>query len=142
MSIKNLAAVAATSVLLMFSGILSAVELKLLRYGPAGEEKPGLIDSQGRIRDLSSHIDDIGPATLSDAALEQIAQIPLAELPLVQGNPRIGVPVTGTGKIIAIGFNYVNHAAEMAVELPSEPLVFMKATSALTGPFDNVIPAP
>ena len=139
MSIKNLAAVAATSVLLMFSGILSAVELKLLRYGPAGEEKPGLIDSQGRIRDLSSHIDDIGPATLSDAALEQIAQIPLAELPLVQGNPRIGVPVTGTGKIIAIGFNYVNHAAEMAVELPSEPLVFMKATSALTGPFDNVI---
>jgi 2-keto-4-pentenoate hydratase/2-oxohepta-3-ene-1,7-dioic acid hydratase in catechol pathway len=139
MSIKNLAAVAATSVLLMFSGILSAAELKLLRYGPAGEEKPGLIDSQGRIRDLSSHIDDIGPATLSDAALEQIAQIPLAELPLVQGNPRIGVPVTGTGKIIAIGFNYVNHAAEMAVELPSEPLVFMKATSALTGPFDNVI---
>jgi len=139
MSIKNLAAVAATSVLLMFSGILSAVELKLLRYGPAGEEKPGLIDSQGLIRDLSSHIDDIGPATLSDAALEQIAQIPLAELPLVQGNPRIGVPVTGTGKIIAIGFNYVNHAAEMAVELPSEPLVFMKATSALTGPFDNVI---
>ena len=139
MSIKNLAAVAATSVLLMFSGILSAVELKLLRYGPAGEEKPALIDSQGRIRDLSSHIDDIGPATLSDAALEQIAQIPLAELPLVQGNPRIGVPVTGTGKIIAIGFNYVNHAAEMAVELPSEPLVFMKATSALTGPFDNVI---
>jgi len=139
MSIKNLAAVAATSVLLMFSGILSAVELKLLRYGPAGEEKPGLIDSQGRIRDLSSHIDDIGPATLSDAALEQIAQIPLAELPLVQGNPRIGVPVTGTGKIIAIGFNYVNHAAEMEVELPSEPLVFMKATSALTGPFDNVI---
>jgi 2-keto-4-pentenoate hydratase/2-oxohepta-3-ene-1,7-dioic acid hydratase in catechol pathway len=139
MSIKNLAAVAATSVLLMFSGILSAVELKLLRYGPAGEEKPGLIDSQGRIRDLSSHIDDIGPATLSDAALEQIVQIPLAELPLVQGNPRIGVPVTGTGKIIAIGFNYVNHAAEMAVELPSEPLVFMKATSALTGPFDNVI---
>jgi 2-keto-4-pentenoate hydratase/2-oxohepta-3-ene-1,7-dioic acid hydratase in catechol pathway len=139
MSIKNLAAVAATSVLLMFSGILSAAELKLLRYGPAGEEKPALIDSQGRIRDLSSHIDDIGPATLSDAALEQIAQIPLAELPLVQGNPRIGVPVTGTGKIIAIGFNYVNHAAEMAVELPSEPLVFMKATSALTGPFDNVI---
>ena len=80
--------------------------------GPAGEEKPGLIDSQGRIRDLSSHIDDIGPATLSDAALEQIAQIPLAELPLVQGNPRIGVPVTGTGKIIAIGFNYVNHIAQ------------------------------
>jgi 2-keto-4-pentenoate hydratase/2-oxohepta-3-ene-1,7-dioic acid hydratase in catechol pathway len=71
--------------------------------------------------------------------LEEIAQIPLSELPIVEGNPRIGVPVTGTGKIIAIGFNYVNHAAEMAVELPTEPLVFMKATSALTGPFDNVI---
>ncbi|MDA0896657.1 MAG: fumarylacetoacetate hydrolase family protein [Proteobacteria bacterium] len=139
MSIKHLAAVAATSVLLSFSGILNAAELKLLRYGPLGEEKPGLIDSQGRIRDLSAHINDIEPATLSDAALEQIAQIPLAELPVVQGNPRIGVPVTGTGKIIAIGFNYVNHAAEMAVELPTEPLVFMKATSALTGPFDEVI---
>lgn len=139
MSIKHLAAVAATSVLLSFSGILNAAELKLLRYGPLGEEKPGLIDSQGRIRDLSAHINDIEPATLSDAALEQIAQIPLAELPVVQGNPRIGVPVTGTGKIVAIGFNYVNHAAEMAVELPTEPLVFMKATSALTGPFDEVI---
>ena len=139
MSIKHLAAVAATSVLLSFSGILNAAELKLLRYGPLGEEKPGLIDSQGRIRDLSAHINDIEPATLSDAALERIAQIPLAELPVVQGNPRIGVPVTGTGKIVAIGFNYVNHAAEMAVELPTEPLVFMKATSALTGPFDEVI---
>ena len=139
MSIKHPAAVAATSVLLSYSGILNAAELKLLRYGPLGEEKPGLIDSQGRIRDLSAHINDIEPATLSDAALEQIAQIPLAELPVVQGNPRIGVPVTGTGKIIAIGFNYVNHAAEMAVELPTEPLVFMKATSALTGPFDEVI---
>ncbi|MDA0805530.1 MAG: fumarylacetoacetate hydrolase family protein [Proteobacteria bacterium] len=139
MSIKHLAAVAATSVLLSFSGILNAAELKLLRYGPLGEEKPGFVDSQGRIRDLSAHINDIEPATLSDAALEQIAQIPLAELPVVQGNPRIGVPVTGTGKIIAIGFNYVNHAAEMAVELPTEPLVFMKATSALTGPFDEVI---
>ena len=136
---KNLAAVAAAFLFFVMSGVLNAAELKLLRYGPLGEEKPGLIDSQGRIRDLSAHINDIEPATLSDAALEQIAQIPLAELPVVQGNPRIGVPVTGTGKIIAIGFNYVNHAAEMAVELPTEPLVFMKATSALTGPFDEVI---
>jgi 2-keto-4-pentenoate hydratase/2-oxohepta-3-ene-1,7-dioic acid hydratase in catechol pathway len=135
----KLAAALAASMLLAFSGALNAVELKLLRYGPLGEEKPGLLDAQGQIHDLSAHIDDLGPASLSDAALEEIAQIPLSELPVVEGNPRIGVPVTGTGKIIAIGFNYVNHAAEMAVELPTEPLVFMKATSALTGPFDNVI---
>ena len=135
----KLAAALAASMLLAFSGALNAVELKLLRYGPLGEEKPGLLDAQGRIHDLSAHIDDLGPASLSDAALEELAQIPLSDLPVVEGNPRIGVPVTGTGKIIAIGFNYVNHAAEMAVELPTEPLVFMKATSALTGPFDNVI---
>lgn len=135
----KLAAALGASMLLAFSGALNAVELKLLRYGPLGEEKPGLLDAQGQIHDLSAHIDDLGPASLSDAALEEIAQIPLSDLPLVEGNPRIGVPVTGTGKIIAIGFNYVNHAAEMAVELPTEPLVFMKATSALTGPFDNVI---
>ena len=112
----KLAAVLAASMLLAFSGALNAVELKLLRYGPLGEEKPGLLDAQGQIHDLSAHIDDLGPASLSDAALEEIAQIPLSELPVVEGNPRIGVPVTGTGKIIAIGFNYVNHAAEMAVE--------------------------
>jgi 2-keto-4-pentenoate hydratase/2-oxohepta-3-ene-1,7-dioic acid hydratase in catechol pathway len=135
----KLAEALAVSMLLAFSGALNAVELKLLRYGPLGEEKPGLLDAQGQIHDLSAHIDDLGPASLSDAALEEIAQIPLSELPVVEGNPRIGVPVTGTGKIIAIGFNYVNHAAEMAVELPTEPLVFMKATSALTGPFDSVI---
>ena len=136
---NKLAAAVAVYALLSFSGALNAVELKLLRYGPEGAEKPGLLDAQGRIHDLSAHIDDIAPETLSDAALEEIAQIPHSELPLVDGDPRIGVPVTGTGKIIAIGFNYVNHAVEMAVELPTEPLVFMKATSALTGPFDNVI---
>ena len=135
----KLAEALAVSMLLAFSGALNAVELKLLRYGPLGEEKPGLLDARGQIHDLSALIDDLGPASLSDAALEEIAQIPLSELPIVEGNPRIGVPVTGAGKIIAIGFNYVNHAAEMAVELPTEPLVFMKATSALTGPFDNVI---
>ncbi|MGJ8689208.1 MAG: fumarylacetoacetate hydrolase family protein [Gammaproteobacteria bacterium] len=113
--------------------------MKLLRYGPVGEEKPGLVDALGQIHDLSGHVADITAETLSDAALEEIAQIPLSQLPIVQGNPRIGVPLTGIGKIIAIGFNYVNHAAEMAVELPTEPLIFMKATSALIGPFDNII---
>ncbi len=100
MSRNKLVAIAATYALLIFSSVLNAAELKLLRYGPLGEEKPGLVDAQGRIHDLSAHIDDIGPATLSDAALEEIAQIPLSELPLVQGDPRIGVPVTGTGKIV------------------------------------------
>lgn len=136
---QTLRAAAAALTLSTVSSLLTAAELSLVRFGPVGEEKPGLVDGQGQIRDLSAFIDDIAPEQLSDTALEQIAQIPLDQLPLVQGSPRIGVPLTGIGKIIAIGFNYVNHAAEMAVELPSEPLVFMKATSALTGPFDNVI---
>ena len=126
-------------ILIFFSGLLSATEIRLLRFGPLGEEKPGIIDAQNQIRDLSAFVEDITPDQLSDEALEEISQIPMSQLPIVQGNPRIGVPLTGIGKIVAIGFNYVNHAAEMAVELPTEPLVFMKATSALTGPFDNVV---
>ncbi|MCB1672230.1 MAG: fumarylacetoacetate hydrolase family protein [Gammaproteobacteria bacterium] len=113
--------------------------MTLVRYGPAGSEKPGIVDDQGRIRDLSGHITDITPDRLSDAALEEIAAIPMADLPLVTGNPRLGVPLTGIGKMLAIGFNYVNHAAEMEVQLPTEPLLFMKANSALNGPFDDVI---
>ncbi len=121
------------------AGTPSFADVTLVRFGPVGNEKPGIIDSQGQIRDLSAHITDITPATLSDTSLEQIAQIPISELPLVSGDPRLGVPLTGIGKIVAIGFNYVNHAAEMEVQLPTEPLTFMKATSALTGPFDSVI---
>ena len=139
MSKRVLTASITALVLLLSGSLLNAAEIKLVRFGPVGEERPGIVDAQGQIRDLSTHIDDITPNTLSEASLEEIAQIPMSELPVVQGNPRLGVPVTGTGKIVAIGFNYVNHAAEMAVELPTEPLVFMKATSALTGPFDNVI---
>lgn len=139
MSRTKLAGITLACLLTALSSLGTAAELKLLRYGPAGSEKPGLLDAQGQIRDLSGHIAEISPDQLSDAALEAIAQIPLSELPVVTGNPRLGVPVTGTGKIVAIGFNYVNHAAEMAVELPTEPLVFMKATSALTGPFDDII---
>jgi 2-keto-4-pentenoate hydratase/2-oxohepta-3-ene-1,7-dioic acid hydratase in catechol pathway len=126
-------------VLVFVTSLSQAAELRLVRYGPAGEERPGLIDDQGQLRDLSAHISDIGPDTLSDEALSAIAAIPAAQLPAVPGDPRLGVPLIGIGKIIAIGFNYVNHAAEMQVELPSEPLVFMKASSSLTGPYDNVI---
>ena len=135
----KLVSVSVACILLTFNGLLNATELRLVRFGPVGEEKPGLVDAQNQIRDLSAFVDDITPDQLSDAALERIAQIPINQLSVIEGDPRIGVPLTGIGKIIAIGFNYVNHAAEMAVELPTEPLVFMKATSALTGPFDNVI---
>ena len=139
MFLNKLVAVALISVLFALAGLTSATELRLVRFGPSGEEKPGLLDEQNQIHDLSAFIEDITPDQLSDEALEKIAAIPLDQIPVVQGDPRLGIPLIGIGKILAIGFNYVNHAAEMAVELPSEPLVFMKATSALTGPFDNVI---
>ena len=139
MFLNKLVDVAVICVLFALTGLTSATELRLVRFGPVGEEKPGLLDDQNQIHDLSAFIEDINPGQLSDEALEEIAAIPLDQIPVVQGDPRLGIPLTGIGKIVAIGFNYVNHAAEMAVDLPSEPLVFMKATSALTGPFDNVI---
>lgn len=116
-----------------------AAELTLVRFGPAGEEKPGLIDDQQQIRDLSAHLSDITPDQLSDESLARIAQIPVSSLPVVSGNPRLAEPVSGVQKIIAIGFNYVDHAAEMAVELPTEPLVFMKSVTAISGPFEPVL---
>jgi 2-keto-4-pentenoate hydratase/2-oxohepta-3-ene-1,7-dioic acid hydratase in catechol pathway len=116
-----------------------ATELTLVRFGPPGEEKPGLIDDQQQIRDLSAHLNDITPDQLSDESLARIAQIPVSSLPVVSGNPRLAEPVTGVQKIIAIGFNYVDHAAEMAVELPTEPLVFMKSVTAISGPFEPVL---
>lgn len=136
---RKLCSCAALLAALFLTITLNAAEITLVRYGPAGSEKPGIVDDQGRIRDLSGHITDITPDRLSDAALEEIAAIPMADLPLVTGNPRLGVPLTGIGKMLAIGFNYVNHAAEMEVQLPTEPLLFMKANSALNGPFDDVI---
>ena len=139
MFLNKLVDVAVISVFFTLAGLASATELRLVRFGPIGEEKPGLLDDQNQIHDLSAFIEDITPSQLSDEALEEIAEIPLDQIPVVPGDHRLGIPLTGIGKIVAIGFNYVNHAAEMAVDLPSEPLVFMKATSALTGPFDNVI---
>ena len=139
MFLNKLVGVAVISVFFTLAGLASATELRLVRFGPIGEEKPGLLDDQNQIHDLSAFIEDITPSQLSDEVLEEIAEIPLDQIPVVPGDPRLGIPLTGIGKIVAIGFNYVNHAAEMAVDLPSEPLVFMKATSALTGPFDNVI---
>ena len=113
--------------------------MKLVRYGRPGKEKPGLIDDEGKLRDLSGVIDDIGPEQLSDKALRKLAKIPHADLPLVRGNPRFGVPVAKVGKFIGIGLNYYDHAAEMDLPVPTEPIVFMKAISCLSGPDDPVM---
>lgn len=110
---------------------------KFVRFGEPGEERPGIIDSDGNIRDLSAHIPDLSPSTLSE--IPRLRGIDLATLPVAQGSPRLGVPIADIGKIVAIGFNYRDHAAEMTQELPPEPLIFMKATSALNGPHDDVV---
>lgn len=113
--------------------------MKLLRYGPAGREKPGLLDSAGFIRDLSGKIGDITPEQLSAAKLAALAAIDPRTLPVVQGKPRLGVPVSGSRKFIAIGLNYADHAAESNLPIPAEPVVFMKAISCLNGPNDDVM---
>jgi 2-keto-4-pentenoate hydratase/2-oxohepta-3-ene-1,7-dioic acid hydratase in catechol pathway len=113
--------------------------MKLVRYGQAGKEKPGLIDAQGRLRDLSGVIADITPAHLSDKALAKLAKLKTDALPLVRGAKRMGAPVTGIGKFIAIGLNYADHAAESNLPIPKEPIIFMKATSCIQGPDDDVM---
>jgi 2-keto-4-pentenoate hydratase/2-oxohepta-3-ene-1,7-dioic acid hydratase in catechol pathway len=112
--------------------------MKLLRYGQAGAEKPGIIDKDGHIRDLSGHVSDIGGRWLAPEGLATIAALPLETLPLVDTNARLGPCVTGTGKFICIGLNYSDHAAETGASVPTEPVVFMKATSAIQGPNDPV----
>jgi len=113
--------------------------MKLVRYGKAGQEKPGLIDSEGRLRDLSAVIQDIGPEQLGDAALARLRKLKTDQLPAVKGSPRVGCPVAGVGKFIAIGLNYADHAAEAGMPIPAEPIVFMKATSCIQGPNDPVM---
>ena len=113
--------------------------MKLVRYGNLGKEKPGLIDTDGKLRDLSAHVKDIGPAQLGDAALAKLRKLKPDKLPLVKGTPRIGSPVFGTPKFIAIGLNYADHAAEAGLPIPKEPIIFMKATSCIQGPNDDVM---
>jgi 2,4-didehydro-3-deoxy-L-rhamnonate hydrolase len=113
--------------------------LKLLRYGAPKHEKPGLLDSEGAIRDLSGHIDDISPRTLAPQGLARLAALNSNELPLVRGAPRLGVPVAGIGKFIAIGLNYTDHAQETNLPIPTEPPMFTKAISCLNGPNDDVM---
>ncbi|WP_436640827.1 fumarylacetoacetate hydrolase family protein [Microbaculum sp. FT89] len=112
--------------------------MKLLRYGDQGAEKPGLLDSDGNIRDLSAHVSDLAGAALLPESLSRIAALDPAALPLVQSNPRVGPCVAGTGKFICIGLNYSDHAAETGATVPPEPVIFMKATSAICGPNDDV----
>jgi 2,4-diketo-3-deoxy-L-fuconate hydrolase len=113
--------------------------MKLVRYGPSGQEKPGLIDAQGQLRDLSGVIPDVGPEQLGDAALAQLRGLNPAQLPLVEGAPRLGSPMCHVGKFIAIGLNYADHAAEAGMPIPAEPVVFMKATSCIQGANDPVM---
>lgn len=112
--------------------------MKLLRYGPKGHEKPGLVDAEGRIRALSGAVADIAGDVLSDAGLAQLRSIDPETLPLVEGNPRLGPCVGHIGKMVCIGLNYADHAAESGMPVPSEPVVFNKWTSAIVGPNDDI----
>jgi 2-keto-4-pentenoate hydratase/2-oxohepta-3-ene-1,7-dioic acid hydratase in catechol pathway len=113
--------------------------MKLLRYGPAGYEKPGLLDASGAIRDLSGVVAHVTSEHLSDKALAKLAKIKPESLPKVSGSPRLGVPYLGISKFIAIGLNYADHAAESNLPIPSEPIVFSKATTCISGPNDDIM---
>ena len=112
--------------------------MKLVRYGPKGREKPGLLDAGGAIRDLSGIVADIDGTTLAPESLDRLRGLDPERLPRVPGEPRLGPCVAGVGKIVAIGLNYSDHAAETGAEVPKEPITFMKATTAITGPYDEV----
>jgi 2,4-diketo-3-deoxy-L-fuconate hydrolase len=113
--------------------------MKLVRYGNPGKEKPGLIDAQGQLRDLSAVIKDIGADQLGDAAIAKLQKLKTDKLPLVRGKPRFACPVANVGKFIAIGLNYADHAAESGMPIPKEPVVFTKAISCIQGPNDPVM---
>jgi len=112
--------------------------MKLLRWGPPGEERPGILDGEGRIRDLSGVVRDIDGKAVSPEGLAKIAAFDPSTLPLVRGTPRIGPCVAGVGKFMCIGLNYSDHAAETGAKVPPEPVLFLKATSAISGPYDDV----
>lgn len=113
--------------------------MKFLRYGPAGQEKPGLLDQNGSIRDLSAHVSDLSGAAIDPDALARLGALDIDSLPVVTGEQRLGPCVAGTGKFICIGLNYSDHAAETGATVPPEPIIFMKATSAIVGPNDDLV---
>ncbi|MEA2865484.1 MAG: 2,4-didehydro-3-deoxy-L-rhamnonate hydrolase, partial [Bradyrhizobium sp.] len=112
--------------------------MKLVRYGAIGQEKPGLIDKSGQLRDLSAHVKDLNGEAYAPASLAKLAGLDTSKLPAVDGKPRIGAPVTGISKFVAIGLNYVDHAKETGNPIPAEPIFFLKANTALSGPNDPV----
>ena len=112
--------------------------MKLLRYGPKGQEKPGLLDGEGKIRSLAGVVEDIAGPVLVPAGLARLREVEIAGLPVVDGTQRLGACVGGIGKFVCIGLNYADHAAESGLKVPPEPVVFMKATSAVVGPDDPV----
>ncbi|MCX7960153.1 MAG: fumarylacetoacetate hydrolase family protein [Burkholderiales bacterium] len=113
--------------------------MKLCRYGRNGYEKPGMIDAEGRLRDLSKVVDNIGPNEISPRGLKMLAKVKPESLPVVTNNPRLGVPYVGIGKFVAIGLNYSDHAKEAGMPIPSEPIVFLKATTCISGPYDDIV---
>ena len=113
--------------------------MKLLRYGPAGREKPGMLDASGNIRDLSKVVGQIGWAEISPAGLKKLSKIKPESLPLVKGSPRLGVPYTGISKFVAIGLNYADHAKEAGMAIPAEPILFNKWTTSICGPNDDTV---
>jgi len=113
--------------------------LKLLRYGPAGRERPGILAADGILRDLSAVVGDIAGPVLTAEGLNQLKQIDVTRLPIVDGQPRLGPPVGAVGKMICVGLNYADHAAEAGMAVPALPVIFMKATTAIVGPNDNVV---
>ena len=113
--------------------------MKLVRYGPAGFERPGLIDEDGLVRDLSRVVRDITPHVLSPAGLKRLRAVKTGRLPVVRGRPRLGCPLSGIGKIVCIGLNYTDHAHEVGQPPPKEPLLFIKANSAINGPHDAIV---
>jgi 2-keto-4-pentenoate hydratase/2-oxohepta-3-ene-1,7-dioic acid hydratase in catechol pathway len=113
--------------------------VKLVRYGPPGKEKPGLIDADGKLRDLSRKVADIGPETLAPAKLKELAKLDVRRLPLVKGKPRLGPCVTGSSKFLAIGLNYIDHAKETGSPIPEHPVVFFKSETCIAGPNDAIM---
>ena len=113
--------------------------MKLVRFGPSGAEKPGLVDGRGVLRDLSHVISDLGAAQLSPDSIAQLAKLDVSKLPVVEGKPRLGCPISSIGKFLAIGLNYSDHAAETGSPIPKEPIIFSKAISCIQGPDDDVM---
>ncbi len=113
--------------------------MKLVRYGRPGAERPGAIDSAGKLHDLGRVLEDVTPAALAPASLKKLSGVNLAKLPVVNGRPRLGCPIAGMGKMVCIGLNYTDHAAEVNMALPKEPTLFIKAPSAISGPDDPIV---